>query len=116
MNRWLACGIGIWLVGMLTPKATAQPCLPFSDRLQPNTGRSVIVIGRTKETPHIVVVPAHSPSTLNLVRQCVPNAFLTNSRLGNYVHAGAFADYNWAASLSAMLRSRGLDARVVYFP
>ncbi len=116
MNRCLVYTVAICLVGMLTSKANAEPCLPFSDRIQPNPAGTVIVIGRTKDTPHVVVVPAASPNTLNGVRQCVPNAFLTNSRLGSYVHAGAFADYNRAASISAMLRSRGLDARVVYRP
>jgi hypothetical protein len=116
MNRWFAgCG-GIWLAGMLSLEANAQVCLPFIDRLQPITAGKVIVVGRARETPHVVVVPASSPATLNAVRQCVPTAFLTNSRLGDYIHAGAFANYNQAASLSAMLRSRGLDARVVYLP
>lgn len=116
MNRWLICGAGIGLAGVLASKANAQPCPPFSDRIQPSVSGKVIIVGRSKDTPHVVVVPVASAITLDAVRQCVPSAFLTNSRLGNYIHAGAFADYNRAASLSSMLRSRGLDARVVYFP
>ncbi|MEX0269883.1 hypothetical protein AB3R30_12120 [Leptolyngbyaceae cyanobacterium UHCC 1019] len=116
MNRWLSGAIGIWLVATIPSEENAQPCLLFSDRIQPNTQGNVIIVGRTKQNPHIVVVPATSSTTLDAVRQCVPAAFLTNSRRGNYIHAGAFADYNRAASVSAMLRSRGLDARVVYFP
>lgn len=117
-TKWYGWGTGIALAGsLLSTPVAAQPCPPFINQILPvSLPGKVIVLGKIQGKHHVVVVPANRPNTLDAVRQCIPNAFLTSSRLGNYVHAGAFADYNQAASLAWMLRSRGLDARVVYSP
>ncbi|MBW4567073.1 MAG: peptidoglycan-binding protein [Tolypothrix carrinoi HA7290-LM1] len=73
------------------------------------------VANRPNSNRYVVVVPISNNNTLNIVRQYVPNAFPAESRLGNYVNAGAFSDRTQAEQLSRDLRSRGLDARVDYF-
>lgn len=62
---------------------------------------------------YIVVIPNNPATTLSLVRQYVPDAFLLKSQQGEYVQAGAYGDRNNAESLSYALRANGLDARVV---
>jgi peptidoglycan hydrolase-like protein with peptidoglycan-binding domain len=73
------------------------------------------VANRPNSNRYVVVVPIYNNDTLNIVRQYVPNAFPAESRLGNYVNAGAFSDRTEAEERSRELRSRGLDARVDYF-
>jgi peptidoglycan hydrolase-like protein with peptidoglycan-binding domain len=69
----------------------------------------------TPQNRYVVVVPIYNQDTLNIVRQYVRNAFAAQSRLGDYVNAGAFSDRADAEKLSKQLRDRGLDARVDYF-
>ncbi|MFH7024512.1 MAG: peptidoglycan-binding protein [Heteroscytonema crispum UTEX LB 1556] len=69
----------------------------------------------TPQNRYVVVVPIYNQDTLNIVRQYVRNAFPAQSRLGDYVNAGAFSDRADAEKLSKQLRDRGLDARVDYF-
>ncbi|MEP0854732.1 peptidoglycan-binding protein [Trichocoleus sp. DQ-U1] len=68
------------------------------------------------ENRYVVVVPGNY-TTLNKVLRYVPNADLgPKSKRGSYVNAGAFSNRQLAESRSELLRSRGLDARVVYRP
>ncbi|MFE1748415.1 peptidoglycan-binding protein [Coleofasciculus sp. H7-2] len=68
------------------------------------------------ENRYVVVVPGNY-ATLNKVLRYVPNADLgPKSKRGSYVNAGAFSNRHLAESRSELLRSRGLDARVVYRP
>jgi peptidoglycan hydrolase-like protein with peptidoglycan-binding domain len=63
---------------------------------------------------YVVVVPGNE-DTLRKVRDVLDfsDVSLRKSRLGNYVNAGAFSKRSLAESRSYLLRSRGLDARVV---
>ncbi len=65
---------------------------------------------------YVVVVPVQNENTLNQVRAVVgfANAVEAESKLGNYVNAGAFPNRASAESRSYLLRSRGLDARVAF--
>jgi peptidoglycan hydrolase-like protein with peptidoglycan-binding domain len=63
---------------------------------------------------YIVIVPKNDITTLAQVQQVFPAAFLSKSRLGDYVQAGAFPTLDAADAQSKLLRSRGLDARVTY--
>ena len=75
-----------------------------------------IILGDIPDAPYVVVVPGEGGDLLDAVRQCVPDAFQTHSRLGRYIRAGAFLNRGSAEQLSRHLRSIKLDARVVYFP
>lgn len=64
--------------------------------------------------PYRVIVPISNNDTLIKVQQYIPNAVTEQSHLGDYVNAGAFSDRAQAETVSKMLRSYGLDARVKY--
>lgn len=70
--------------------------------------------GVAQQNRYIVVIPG-GQDTLIQARRAVSDAFLAASRRGQYVNAGSFNDRNLAESRSYLLRSRGLDARVVRF-
>jgi hypothetical protein len=64
---------------------------------------------------YVVVVPVHDDNTLREVRRYVPGAVFNSSSQGSYVNAGEFPDRDSAELLVSVLRSQGLDAKVVYF-
>ncbi len=68
------------------------------------------------EFPYVVVVPIQDNDTLSRVRRLIPGAIAADSRRGDFVNAGQFPDRHAAESLSALLQSQGLDARVAYRP
>jgi hypothetical protein len=113
---------GLFFVGtlgsfLLTPDRLEAACpLPSPDRNQFNTSYpgKVILIGRLPQQHYVVIVPG-TQATLQQVRNYVDDAFLITSRLGNYVQAGAFFDWEQAKCLSDHLRSRRIDAQIVYF-
>lgn len=104
-----------------SPEALPQyPPEAFTSELcgSHNTSQQVegYVIGDRPDVPYVVVVPGSGDELLNTVRQCVIDAYQTDSGRGNYIRAGAFADRSTAEQLSRHLRSLDLDARVVYSP
>ncbi|MBW4505739.1 MAG: peptidoglycan-binding protein [Scytonematopsis contorta HA4267-MV1] len=64
---------------------------------------------------YVVIIPITNRDTLFRVRQYIPNAFASESRLGDYVNAGSYRDREEAERLSRQLRQAGFDARVEYF-
>ena len=66
---------------------------------------------------YVAAIPATASNQflLSRVRQYVPNAFLTNSGRGTYIHAGAYQSRDSAEAVSRYLRSQGVDSRVLYF-
>ncbi|MBD2156918.1 hypothetical protein [Leptolyngbya sp. FACHB-16] len=92
--------------------STAQPCTTQNQQAQGN----VTFIGRIAGAPYVVIVPAYRTNTLIAVRQCIPDAFQTDSRLGPYVQAGVFPNRDQAEELAYYLRTLHLDARVIYRP
>jgi cell division protein FtsN len=91
----------------------AQVVVP-AESVDPSTYSQPIILGQPKETPYVVVIPAANLQMVEKVQQYAPRAFMTASRLGSYIQAGAFGDRPAAESLSYELRRQGLDARVVY--
>lgn len=64
--------------------------------------------------PYVVAVPGADPATFAQVRRLAGTASVDRAREGTFVNAGSFQDYEGARSLSYLLRSSGLDARVIY--
>ncbi len=76
----------------------------------------VRVIGRQRDQHYGVVIPSHAEQVLSAVQVCVPDAFLVESRWGNYVQSGFFYRRVEAEALSKALESRRIDSRVIYYP
>ncbi|MCC5608590.1 peptidoglycan-binding protein [Nostoc sp. CHAB 5834] len=84
--------------------------LPPTNNVVPVTNGNTLVANN----PYRVIVPISNNDTLSKVQQYIPYAVTEQSHLGDYVNAGAFSDRAQAETLSKMLRSYGLDARVKY--
>lgn len=75
-----------------------------------------------RDPAYVVVVPDTNIGTLGRVRTSLQDlrgnlatsAFSEPSGKGRFINAGSFANREEAESISQWLRSRGLDARVVY--
>jgi hypothetical protein len=118
--KWsIVMGIGIGMGwGLMGTTAYADDCsLIFSSSQRFNTVQQgkVIVLGQVSNYPYVVVVPGDGEQKLQSVQNCVSDAFISQNRLGAYIQAGAFRDYAPAKRLEIVLRSRKLDARVIYF-
>ncbi|MEB3338436.1 MAG: hypothetical protein VKJ46_13295 [Leptolyngbyaceae bacterium] len=121
LRNLLKLGVGGWicwnflaLPGQAQP-APNPPCSPLTKEFNTTRQGNAILLGRPPNYRFVVIIPTRNPEKVNVVRQCVSDAFFTESSLGSYIQAGAFPDRASAESLSWFLRSRGLDARVVYF-
>jgi cell division protein FtsN len=90
------------------------PPIPADFQVDPNSG-NVIILGQPESAPYVVAIPGSRDELLDRVQERVPQAFLTDSRRGRYVQAGAFSTRSEAEALSCQLRHQGFDARVVYF-
>ncbi|MEH2326512.1 MAG: hypothetical protein V7K32_23705 [Nostoc sp.] len=123
MNRYIVAAILTTLLwntllskGWTQPRSCISQSLPeVSNSVNSFRQGDVIVIGKVPNRHYVVVVPGKSEQLLNVVRSYVTDAFLAHHRLGAYVYAGGSANRHEAECLSSVLRSHGLDARVVYF-
>lgn len=120
-ERWQLTGflyvvlLTFFLPVHLSPPALAQTADPNVDLLSIN-GENALILGQPCTRPYVVAIPANSFQLLDRVQLQVPSAFLTDSPLGSYVLAGAFAHRLLAESLESQLRYFGFDARVLYKP
>jgi hypothetical protein len=76
---------------------------------------SVNSLENSAQYRYVTAVPVRSAETLAMVRQFVAGAFISKSFRGDYIYAGGYTNLDGAESLQYFLRSRGLDARVLYF-
>ncbi|MEM9161551.1 MAG: hypothetical protein AAGC54_00585 [Cyanobacteria bacterium P01_F01_bin.4] len=74
----------------------------------------VIQIGRLPDRPYVVIIPNPDDTDLSEVRTCVPDAFLTQARLGQYLQAGSFSRRYEASYLAQTLQNLGFRARVIH--
>jgi peptidoglycan hydrolase-like protein with peptidoglycan-binding domain len=84
--------------------------LPPTNNVVPVTNGNTLVANN----PYRVIVPISNNDTLSKVQQYIPNAVTEQSNLGDYVNAGAFSDRTQAETLTKLLRSYGIDARVKF--
>ena len=70
-----------------------------------------VVIGRVDNRPYIVLVTSDLQDNLPVIRACIPDAFLTSSSLGSYVHIASFDNYRDARDLADHM-SESLDTNV----
>lgn len=96
--------------GYIIPENNRYALPPTNDYVIPKINGNTLVANN----PYRVIVPISNNDTLSKVRQYIPDAATEKSNLGDYVNAGAFSDRAEAETLTKMLRSYGLDARVKY--
>jgi hypothetical protein len=107
-------------LGLVASPVWSNPSAPGCDwRVQPQPTNSerqgeVIVIGLLSSRPYRVILPGGDETMLDSLRACLPDAFITDSRLGPYVQAGAFATRSEAVELTRQMQAAGLPARLVH--
>jgi len=116
-QTWQALGLNSSTGGNYTetndyvaPQTNRYALPPTNAYVVPVTNGNTLVANN----PYRVIVPISNNDTLIKVQQYIPDAVTEQSHLGDYVNAGAFSDRAQAETLSKMLRSYGLDARVKY--
>lgn len=109
----LAGGLSAALIGT-RPAAAGCALLPEPQAFNRAVVGEVIVIGRLSERPYWVIIPGEDVVTLSAVRACATDAFISRSRLGDYLQVGAFARRSEAEQLVRAFRRGGFRARVIY--
>lgn len=75
----------------------------------------VTVIGHVREQPYVVLVTRNLQDNLSDIRACIPDAFLTSSRAGSYVHVASFDNYRDARTLADEIsEALGIHMRVIH--
>lgn len=108
----------VFLWPIVPALAQSEDCRFLVSPQEFNTFESVddrIVIGRVSDRPYIVLLTHDLQENLPELRACVPDAFLTSSRLGRYVHIASFNNYREAKELSNFINdSLGIDVRIIH--
>lgn len=74
-----------------------------------------VVIGQIRGRPYTVLLNYEIQSNLPLIRACIPDAFLTSSRRGPYIHIASFDTYRDARDLADVIsNSLNIDIRVIH--
>jgi hypothetical protein len=98
------------------PRSAAASCtyLPEPQVFNQQRVGETIVIGRLPGRPYRVIIPGADAETLMVVRGCATDAFVSRSRLGDYIQVAASAQRSDAEQIARALRREGLQARVVH--
>ncbi|MEL6228844.1 MAG: hypothetical protein AAFR24_02930 [Cyanobacteria bacterium J06627_3] len=79
-------------------------------------GDGRIVIGRVPDRPYIVLLTHNLQENLPTIRTCIPDAFLTSSRLGSYIHIASLDNYREAKELvNDINQTLDLDVRIIHY-
>ncbi len=74
-----------------------------------------IVIGQVSDRPYIVLLAYDLQEGLPIIRSCIPDAFLTSSRLGSYIHIASFDNYRDAKELTEQIdESLDIDVQIIH--
>lgn len=74
-------------------------------------GSDAISIGQLRNRPYVVLITTNLEEQLPIVRACIPDAFLTSSRLGSYMRVASLDNY-WDARNLADHIGESLDIHV----
>lgn len=97
--------------------AQSEECSFFLSPQGYNTseGDGRIVIGRVRERPYVVLLTSDIEDNISAIRACIPDAFLTSSSLGSYMHIASFNNYREAKELADHMNdSLGIDVRIIH--
>ena len=74
-----------------------------------------VVLGQLRDRPYVVLLTYRLQENLPAIRACIPDAFLTSSRLGSYVHIASYQRYRDAKDLARRIsESLDIDVRVIH--
>ena len=109
----LASGAIAWLTAA-SPSRAACNFFSIPQRFNTVTAGDVIVLGQLPEQPYRVIVLGGDARSLTSIRQCVLDAFATESRLGAYIQVGSFDNRRDAENIQRILRRAGYRPRLIY--
>ncbi|MEM6255349.1 MAG: hypothetical protein AAF821_20740 [Cyanobacteria bacterium P01_D01_bin.156] len=91
----------------------SQPCsfLVSPQHLNTAEGSNVTSIGQLDNRPYIVLITTDLEARLPIVQTCIPDSFVTSSRLGSYIRVASLDNY-WDAKALADHMSDVLDMQV----
>ena len=121
LRRWwqpmpLALMLGLGLAPGFSAIAVAQSCtaLPQPQRLNTEQRDEVIHIGALPWRPYRVILPTPTEADLATIRDCVPDAYQSQSRLGPFVQVGSFATRAEAETVHRQFTAAGYSTRVIH--
>ena len=92
----------------------AEPQQFNTQQLDDLEGENVIVIGHQPNRPYRVAITRASDATFARIRACVPDAYLTRSRVGRYIQVASFNKRRDAEAIYRILQRYGYSARLFY--
>ena len=105
------------LLPTITASAQSDECSFLESPQEFNTveNEDRRVIGRDASRPYIVLLTHDLQENLPAIRACIPDAFVTSSRLGSYLHIASFSAYGDARELVNFINeSLELDVRIIH--
>ncbi len=112
----LALMLGLGLAPGFSAIAVAQSCtaLPQPQRLNTEQRDEVIHIGALPWRPYRVILPTPTEADLATIRDCVPDAYQSQSRLGPFVQVGSFVTRAEAETVHRQFTAAGYSTRVIH--
>ncbi|MBT9317067.1 hypothetical protein [Leptothoe spongobia] len=108
-----------WLLSIDVASAQSSDCSFFISPQDFNTFEGSddrIVIGQVKERPYVVLLTHDIQDNLPAIRACIPDAFLTSSRLGRYINIASFRNYRDANELVNRIEDYlDVDVRLIHY-
>lgn len=110
-------GVYLLLAKSFSASAQSEACGFLVSPQEFNTVESdgKIVIGQVRGQPYIVLSTSDLQENLPAIRTCIPDAFLTSSRLGSYIHVASFDNYRDARELAELVSdSLDIDIQIIH--
>ena len=120
LRQCLCCLTTASIILLLSPVSVSAQSADCGFLVAPQTYNTVegdgrIVIGRVPDRPYIVLLTHHLQENLSSIRTCIPDAFLTSSSLGSYVHIASLNNYREAKELADDInQALSLDVRIIH--
>lgn len=115
---WCIVMVGAFLLPTVPASAQSEGCdfLVSPQDLNTLEGESDrIVIGQFEDRPYVVLLTHHLQEHFPTIRACIPDAFVTSSRLGSYIQIASFDNYRDARDLANHIdESLDVNVRVIH--
>lgn len=117
---WCLVMVGTFLLPAVSVSAQSEGCDFLVSPQELNTLEAEegdrIVIGKFEDRPYIVLLTHNLQDHFPTIRACIPDAFLTSSRLGSYIQIASFNNYRDARDLANHIdESLNVNVRVIHY-